>query len=283
MPAHETSQKSILLEHPSGAKAEVRLFGATVTSWSVDGTERLFVSKNAILDGSKAIRGGIPVVFPIFGTDEKIKLPQHGFARNSIWEYVGLLTDNEEVSVRFSLKDHQLSQTQRSAWPHSFRLTYTVAITAKTLKTTLVVKNEDEDTFEFKSLLHTYFHVPDVSKVGVSGLSKLTYTDKVQNGAKAVEENEKVTIAGEVDRVYANVPEVVTIEEDGQPLYRIAKTGMRDTVVWNPWTEKARAMGDFGDEEYHNMVCVEVGSVADWVKLGGGETWTGGQVITALQ
>jgi glucose-6-phosphate 1-epimerase len=35
-------------------------------------------SKNAILDGSKAIRGGIPVVFPIFGTDEKIKLPQHG-------------------------------------------------------------------------------------------------------------------------------------------------------------------------------------------------------------
>jgi D-hexose-6-phosphate mutarotase len=28
------------------------------------------------------------------------------------------------------------------------------------LKTTLVVKNEDEDTFEFKSLLHTYFHVP---------------------------------------------------------------------------------------------------------------------------
>lgn len=35
-------------------------------------------SKDAILDGSKAIRGGIPVVFPIFGTDEKIKLPQHG-------------------------------------------------------------------------------------------------------------------------------------------------------------------------------------------------------------
>lgn len=29
--------------------------------------------------------------------------------------------------------------------------------------------------------------------------------------------------------MYANVPEVVTIEEDGQPLYRIAKTGMRDT------------------------------------------------------
>lgn len=27
MPAHETSHKSILLKHPSGAEAEVRLFG----------------------------------------------------------------------------------------------------------------------------------------------------------------------------------------------------------------------------------------------------------------
>lgn len=74
----------------------------------------------------------------------------------------------------------------------------------------------------------------DINKVAVNGLSKLTYIDKVQNGAKAVEENEKITIAGEVDRVYANVPEVVTIEEDGQPRYRIAKTGMKDTGTW-PW------------------------------------------------
>jgi D-hexose-6-phosphate mutarotase len=52
-------------------------------------------------------------------------------------------------------------------------------------------------------------------------------------------------------------------------------------VVWNPWIEKAKAMGDFGDEEYKNMICVEPGSVADWVKLGGGQTWTAGQTLTA--
>jgi D-hexose-6-phosphate mutarotase len=40
-------------------------------------------------------------------------------------------------------------------------------------------------------------------------------------------------------------------------------------------------MGDFGDEEYKNMICVEPGSVADWVKLGGGQTWTAGQTLTA--
>lgn len=60
----------------------------------------------------------------------------------------------------------------------------------------------------------------------------MTYIDKVQNAAKIVEENEKVTFAGEVDRVYANVPEEVTIEENGQAKYRIVKNGMKDTGKW---------------------------------------------------
>lgn len=53
-------------------------------------------------------------------------------------------------------------------------------------------------------------------------------------------------------------------------------------VVWNPWIEKAKGMGDFGDEEYKNMICVENGSVADWVKLAGGQTWIAGQTLTVL-
>ncbi|SAM05636.1 hypothetical protein [Absidia glauca] len=158
MPAHE-SNKVVTLQHPSGASAQIHLFGATVTSWVVKDTERLFVSKQAILDGSKAIRGGIPLVFPIFGTKPQIALPQHGFARNSYWDYLGILTDNDEVAVRFALKDNQLTKEQRQAWPHSFRLVYTVTLTANNLKTYLNVKNEDSDTMEFNTLLHTYFRV----------------------------------------------------------------------------------------------------------------------------
>jgi hypothetical protein len=67
-----------------GGHARVCLFGATVTSYrSATGREELFVSKHAVLDGVKAIRGGIPVVFPQFGADGP--LPQHGFARNNRW------------------------------------------------------------------------------------------------------------------------------------------------------------------------------------------------------
>jgi hypothetical protein len=36
-------------------------YGATVTSWVAGGKERLFVSDKASLDGSKPIRGGVPI------------------------------------------------------------------------------------------------------------------------------------------------------------------------------------------------------------------------------
>ncbi|KAF1799732.1 galactose mutarotase-like domain-containing protein [Mucor lusitanicus] len=281
MPAHENN-KVVLLEHPSGSKAEVALFGATLTSWVVDGVERIFVSKQAKRDGSKAIRGGIPLCFPIFGTKEKIALPQHGFARNNYWEYLGIVNDNDEVSVRFGLKDTQIPQEARNAWAHSFRLTYTVSLTAKSIKTFINLKNEDEDTFEFNLLLHTYFSVPDATKAAVEGLTSCEYIDKVQNAAKFTETNDKVTISGEVDRVYKKVQDKVLLEVGNGSSIQIEKSNLKDTVVWNPWIEKAKGMGDFGDEEYKNMICVEVGSVAEWVALGGGQSWTAGQTLTVL-
>ena len=53
-------------------------------------------------------------------------------------------------------------------------------------------------------------------------------------------------------------------------------------VVWNPWIEKARGMSDFGDEEYKNMICVEVGHVSSFVTLGPGLSWEASQTLTAL-
>lgn len=43
--------------------ATIYLHGATITSWKVNGKELLFLSSKAVLDGSKPIRGGIPIVF----------------------------------------------------------------------------------------------------------------------------------------------------------------------------------------------------------------------------
>lgn len=50
----------------TGESVTVSLFGATVISWKLsNGQEQLFLSEKAHLDGSKPIRGGIPLVFPV--------------------------------------------------------------------------------------------------------------------------------------------------------------------------------------------------------------------------
>jgi glucose-6-phosphate 1-epimerase len=61
-----TDNSTITATLPTKESVTVLLHGATVTSWkSSDGTENLWLSDKAILDGSKPVRGGIPVVFPV--------------------------------------------------------------------------------------------------------------------------------------------------------------------------------------------------------------------------
>ena len=51
---------------PTGERVEVLLWGATVVSWkSANGDENLWLSSKSKLDGSKGVRGGIPLVFPV--------------------------------------------------------------------------------------------------------------------------------------------------------------------------------------------------------------------------
>lgn len=51
---------------PTGESVQVLLYGATVISWKSAGAkENIFLSTKAHLDGSKAVRGGIPLVFPV--------------------------------------------------------------------------------------------------------------------------------------------------------------------------------------------------------------------------
>ncbi|KAJ3149421.1 hypothetical protein HDU89_003785 [Geranomyces variabilis] len=283
MPVDASNPAKVILTH-ANASAEIYLFGATVTSWKVAGVEKIFLSKKALLDGSKAIRGGIPLVFPHFGTIPTSTLPQHGFARVSTWSRLDPPSETDTAtSVAFTLSPRAVPAALAAKWPHAFRLTYTVTLTADTFTTTLKAENTADVAWEFTSLLHTYFAVRDVANVGVKGLEGASFVDKVAEGApRAVESRTAVTVTGEVDRVYEGVAkDEVTVTGTGQGDVIVHKTNLPDVVVWNPWTDKAKAMADFGDDEFHNMICVEAGSVAKFITLQPGETWTGGQTLKA--
>jgi glucose-6-phosphate 1-epimerase len=84
--------------------------------------------------------------------------------------------------------------------------------------------------------------------------------------------------------VYKNISiDTTSILEDGKPRFDVIRDNVKDTVTWNPWIEKAKAMGDFSpDDGYKNMVCVEVGAVDGWQKLDKGEVFEGGMLVKSL-
>ncbi|KAJ5582609.1 hypothetical protein N7535_001229 [Penicillium sp. DV-2018c] len=285
---------------PTGQSVTVNLYGATVTSWKANGKEHLFVSEKAHLDGSKPIRGGIPLVFPVFGPPPQnhatSSLPQHGFARNSNWEFLGKSSfegpeknsDQSDINVKldFGLSHSMLTDEFRQAWPYEFGLVYSVTLTKDTLETALQVRNDGQKNFEFQVLMHTYLKVEDISDVRVKGLESKTYIDKTLQATSHTESSPALAITQETDRVYQNldpaVPVVVASAKDDKPLFSITREALSDVVVWNPWIEKAKGMADFGpDEAYKNMICVEAGSVSGWQTLEVGDTWEGRQTIQA--
>ncbi|KAL4950784.1 class II aldolase/adducin N-terminal [Aspergillus filifer] len=280
---------------PSGESVTVNLNGATVTSWkTASGEEQLWLSEAAVLDGSKPIRGGIPVVFPVFGPPPKdhatTPLPQHGFARSSLWEFLGksssestgTAASDDTVKLDFGLSSGLLSEDFKSKWPYEFGLVYSVTLSPEGLGTSLQVRNQGEQSFEFQVLLHTYFSIEDISKIHVKNLTGKTYIDKVASGTIQTESSPTVTFTNETDRVYKDLDPAtpLIISSSDKDLFSITREGLSDAVVWNPWIEKAKGMGDFSpDDGYKKMVCVEAGAVDGWQTLEAGESWEGGQII----
>ncbi len=43
-------------------------------------------------------------------------------------------------------------------------------------------------------------------------------------------------------------------------------------MLWNPWEEKNNALTDLHPGAYHSYVCIEPGTVANWVQLNSNHT-----------
>ncbi|XP_064607977.1 uncharacterized protein LOC135472412 [Liolophura sinensis] len=270
----------ISLSRGDGTSAVVHLHGATLLSWKCKGQEMLFVSKEAVFDNKKAIRGGIPIVFPNFGPWKHG--PQHGFARIKRWdvEHEPGRDVNGNPTVSFSLCD---DEGTRNMWNMKFKLVYTIVLEADSIKLTLTVENTDSIIYDFTCLLHTYLATPDVTQTKIEGLEGLSYIDKLQNGEKCTEERKIVKITEGYDRIYKNAPSEITVSGlDCKSSVKINTKLFSDIVLWNPW-EKASGMSDFGDEEYQTMLCVEPGYLYKTQEIHPRQVFTFNLTMTRVQ
>ena len=244
------------------AIANIALQGAHIATFQPRGEEPvIWLSPHAKFAPGKSIRGGVPICWPWFGphkTDSK--LPGHGFARTVPWEvFETKALPDGSTFLRFGLIESDVTRTQ---WPYPSTVQLDVTV-GRALRVELVTHNAGGAAFELGEALHTYFQISDVAKTTIRGLDNCAYLDKVQDFARFTQQD-GIVIDSEVDRVYINTAADCVIEDKGlKRAIRIAKQGSMSTVVWNPWTEKADKMGDFGEEGHRGMVCVESGNMMD--------------------
>ena len=125
--------------------------------------------------------------------------------------------------------------------------------------------------------------------MSVHGLNGASYVDKVLGAITFTESSDTLKFTSETDRVYTTLTKpdgsavpIIVIEGDAPKLI-VTRDSLPNTTVWNPWIDKAAAMGDFAPKDgWKNMICIEPGAVTSWTKLEAGEVWEGSQVITAL-
>jgi glucose-6-phosphate 1-epimerase len=280
----------VRLVSPSGASAEVYLYGGVVTSYKdAEGTEFIAVRPDAKMDGSKPISGGLSHCWPQvscsvgktiispskhmsdtllllssitqFGPGE---IQQHGFARNVFWD----VKSSTDTTVELEMLP---SEYTKDMWDKEFACTFSVTLEDDQLNTNMLVKNTgSEGPFDFQAALHSYFTVSSLENLEITGsFEGKEFLNKLvgDGGEMQREDRSAITISEEYDRVYKGVNDPVLKDSgSGKALNVLNKAGWEDTVIWNPFGNEGMGFNEF--------VCVE--SVKfDPVTLEAGSSWEG--------
>lgn len=278
------------------AWADVALFGSTVIGWHPSSSaskeySAIFLSKDT--KPGKAFRGGIPIVFPVFGevkdhgqVPEQIKnCTRHGFCRDRNWKLVDKQSSQaNKASITMSLSSED-EPGLLEKFPCPFKIHHTVTLTKDDLETSLKVEHLSSSKFDsmpFHALFHTYLGLPSAT-AKASGLKGIGYNDKVAGKFVSSNDTEQQGWSEEIDRVYQGGAPTVTIDANDDSEAKIilqrSKT-IPDTTLWNPGQAADSDMGDLHKGGWREFVCAEPGHVASFAWLEKGKEWIATQSLT---
>ena len=267
-------QPRLLIDAPAGA-AEIYLHGATLTSWVPrGGSEVIFTSRQAVFDGSTAIRGGIPLCLPEFGVGiNGDAVPKHGWARIAAWQ-LRMVASTDDGGVRALLS---VSRDHLTAL-------YEVEI-GETLRLGLSLRNDGNAPRTVEAAAHTYLSVHDVTASLISGLAGASYSDNLARSpqeAHRVQDGD-VRISSPVDRIYDSAEPITVTDPGHERTIHVDKRNAPSTIVWNPWSTYSAPLPDMADDEFPTMVCVESGAVREHAPtIEPGASWSM-QVILSVE
>ena len=254
-----------LLLASAESEATLYLHGAHVTHWAPRGeAPALYLSPKAVIAPGKAIRGGVPLLFPWFGprwngaafdAAHGTKSPAHGFARTSTWA-VDSVTRHDDGTVGAVLSLGPDATSRALGYDHfAARLECRIG---RTLYVGLQVTNLGDTPMAYEDGLHTYYAVGDLEPVRLEGLRGAIYLDKRDGAKRKVDDEARFAFTREIDRTYLDTEATVAIHDPaGRRTIRVEKQGSRSTVIWNPAPLLTPGFADLAEDSWKRFVCVE--------------------------
>lgn len=217
----------------------------------------------------KAVRGGVPICYPLFGDYEanhkavkdsfSYGMIRHGFGRMIDWHFErGDLADeiepSDKIRVTFELKKENIpiypNLPLQAELVFEFHRYYFAIY--------LNVTNTSDKVCNFSQGFHTYFNTSDITQTHIEGFDGTPYVETTAKGAiskNSFEQTGDIVFNQEVDRIYFASPDIELVTLESRIL--LQAKGSDSTIVWNPWVEKSADLDQFLPNDYQKMLCIE--------------------------
>ena len=151
--------------------------GGLVTRFEVGGVPVLFMDEATLVDPSKNVRGGVPLLFPFAGKPPPgSKLGQHGFARKRPWDVTSAIAD--DATARLELRLVSTPETLAD-WPFDFEVRLAVSLFHSRLMLEWAFFNPGSTPMPLHFGIHPYFCVGAKQAVRVTGSAGRAFDNKL--------------------------------------------------------------------------------------------------------
>lgn len=153
--------------------------GGMIANYVVKGKPVFYLDKSTLVDKSKPVRGGNPILFPICGrlVDNQYSLDGendftmgiHGFARDLPWTVTNVTVGEGDFSSDSASMTLELLDNENTYLQYPFRFKYTIEyrLTGMSLSVKAFIVNRGEEPMPVGAGYHPYFYIKDLNSVRI--------------------------------------------------------------------------------------------------------------------